>query len=250
MSPPLSLAHVLPVEHGATGDATLTITLLTLGVLASALVGTLVANHLVRRAPVSLLSALGVGILLFLVYDLLKETASLGQGLLATPLLMGGILASFAAGTMIIPLFAREEQGTWLAYAWVLGISMHSLGEGYTLGTEASSANLGRITGIASFLLHKGMEAFTIPVLVGAAVGTRSTIIAAIGITWATLMGALIGVIFGATTLPLLFFAAGAGAVAIAITRLAHATRPDTRHAALTLVGVLLVYAAGLLHEI
>lgn len=249
MSPPLSLAHVLPVEHGATGDATFTIALLTLGVLASAFLGARAGDAFLRRVRLSLLAALSAGMLVFLAYDLLKETASLGQGLLANPMLLLGILASFALGTMIIPTLGREEGDRWLAWAWLAAISLHSLGEGYTLGTEATTAALGSATGIASFLLHKGMEAFTIPILLGSTFGARRATFAAVTLAWITLMGALLGVLLGATTLPLLFFAAGAGSVVIALVRLARKTEPDTRHAVAVLLGVLVVYAAGLLHE-
>lgn len=244
------LAHVLPIEHGAGGDVTLTLGFLTLGVLLSTFFGAFAGDLLSRRVRISLLAALSVGMLLFLVYDLLKETASLGQGLLSNPMLIVGILASFAVGIFIIPVLAREGRDTWIIWAWTIGISLHSLGEGYTLGTEATSADLGNAAGIASFLLHKGMEAFTVPILFGAALGRGKTVLVAVGLTSATLVGALLGLAFGATTLPMLLFAAGAGAVTLALVRLAAVTRPDTRHALAVLVGVLLVYAAGLLHEI
>lgn len=250
MWPPNVLAHVLPVEHGEGGDAALTLALLTTGVLASAFVGAWMGDALLRRIRLSLLAALSAGMLVFLAYDLLKETASLGQGLLANPVLLLGILASFAIGTMIIPTLGREEGDRWLAWAWLAGISLHSLGEGYTLGTEATTANLGSVTGIASFLLHKGMEAFTIPILLGSAFGIRRSVVAAVMLAWVTLSGALMGLMLGATTLPLLFFAAGAGSVVIALVRLARKTEPDARHAAAVLLGILAVHAAGLLHEI
>lgn len=246
---PSALAHVLPVQHGEPGDAALTLGLLTLGVLAATFAGTLAASFLTRRAKLSLLAALSAGMLLFLVYDLLKETASLGQGLLSNVPLLLGILASFAAGTLILPTLG-EDGGMRLALAWVVGISLHSLGEGYTLGTEATTANLGSITGIASFLLHKGMEAFTIPILVGAALTTRRSVLIAAALASATLIGALLGFVLGTTVLPVLFFAAGAGTVAIALVQLARHTEPDTRHALAVLLGVIVVYAAGLLHEI
>lgn len=246
---PSTLAHVLPVEHSEGGDAALTLGLLTTGVLLSAFFGALAGNLLTRRVRLSLLAALSAGMLLFLVYDLLKETASLGQGLLSNPLLLLGILAAFSLGTLILPVLGKDEGDSWVVWAWMIGISLHSLGEGYTLGTEATTANLGSITGISSFLLHKGMEAFTVPILFGAALGMKRTILLAIGLAWATLLGALVGLVFGATTLPLLFFAAGAGCVAIAIVRLSRGTLPDTRHALAVLAGVILVYAAGLLHE-
>lgn len=245
-----ALAHVLPLEHGEGGDAALTLTLLTLGVLASALAGAFAGDLLGRRVKMSLLAAFGAGILLFLVYDLLKETASLGQGLLSNPGLLVGIVTSFAIGTMILPTLGREQRGVWLAWAWLLGIGLHSLGEGYTLGTEATTANLGSVTGIASFLLHKGMETFTIPILLGAALGAKRAMFAAIMLASATLLGALMGLILGPTILPLFFFAAGAGSVAIALVWLARKTEPDARHAVALFLGILVVYAAGLLHEI
>lgn len=94
------------------------------------------------------------------------------------------------------------------------------------------------------------MEAFTVPVLVGAALGWRKATVLALALASATILGGIMGVFLGATILPTLSFAAGAGSVAVALLWLAQKTRPDARHAVAMLVGVLAVYVAGLLHEI
>lgn len=246
---PNALAHLLPIEHGAAGDAALTLGLLALGVFASTLVGVIVGNETTCRLPRGFLTAVSSGMLLFLLFDLFKESAGLGQGILANPLLLVGLLAAFAAGILLVPTIARNDTWSWLAWAWIGGIALHGMGEGYVLGTEAKSADISGVAGIASFLLHKGMEAFTVPILIGAGLGKKLTPLAALALAATTLLAAIAGTSLGSSTLPLFLFAAGAGAAAHVMLRLARDVPTDAKHAAYVLLGVLLVYGAGLLHE-
>ncbi len=140
--------------------------LLAAGVLASALVGILAGDAALRRLPHSLLAAFAVGALLFLLFDLLKESAGLGQGILGDRTLQLALVASFALGALFAPLLS----GAALAWLWTAGIALHGAGEGWVLGSEGAAAEGARPAGAASFLLHKGIEAFTIPLLAGAAV--------------------------------------------------------------------------------
>lgn len=247
---PSVLSHVLPVTHAAGGDALLTLGLLTAGVLVSSLVGLVVANELTCRAQRSVLAALSAGMLLFLLFDLFKESAGLGQAFLARPFFLLALVGAYAAGFLLVPFLGREEASTRLAWAWAFGVSLHGMAEGYILGTEGASADLTRVAGTASFLLHKGMEAFTIPILLTFGMGRGGTLQAALLLAGTTLLGAVLGLVLGSTLVPLVLFASGAGAVSIVMLRLARDAAPTTRSAAWALAGVLLVYAAGLLHEL
>lgn len=250
MSPLSALAHVLPVQHGATGDVALTIGLLTLGVLAASVAGIWIANELNTRIRHGLLAALAAGMLLFLLYDLLKESASLGQSFVARPALLLALVGAYAAAFLLLPAMGREPARFRLAWAWTIGIGIHGMGEGYVLGTEGASADLAAVPGIASFLLHKGMEAFTIPILLTFGMDRWASVVAALALAGMTLAGALAGLMLGATLVPVVLFAAGAGATSVVALRLARHADATPRAAAWALAGVLAVYAAGLLHEL
>lgn len=230
-------------------DATLTLALLGGGVFASALVGIIAGNETSCRLPRGFLAAVSCGMLLFLLFDLLKESAGLGQGIPTNPILMLGLVAAFAGGILLVPTLARGDPWPWLAWAWVGGIALHGMGEAYLLGTEASHADLSGVPGIASFLLHKGMEAFTVPILLGWGLGKTHTPLAAIALAITALIAGIMGATLGNSTLPLFLFAAGAGAAAHVLLRLAREVPPDAKHTAYVFLGVLLVYGAGLLHE-
>ena len=245
---PNALAHLVPLEHGEAAEPVIVILLLTLGVLVALAAGVLAGARLALRAPQAA-RAFAAGGLLFLFYDLLKESASLGQGLLSQPLLPLGLVASFSLGFMLLALRRPGgEARVGLVWLWTLGLAAHSLGEGWTIGTEAATATLTGASGIASFLLHKGFEAFTIPLLAATTLNLRRSTGAVLVLTLATLLSAIAGWLVGPSLLPLLFFAAGAGALAHASLRLG-ANVVGARVAAWALGGFLFVYAAGLLHE-
>src|SRR5439155_25380972 len=124
------------------------------------------------------------------------------------------------------------------------------MGEGWVLGSEdAAASELLRVPGALSFLLHKGIEAFTIPVLAGM-ISSRRALALAAALAGTALFAALGG---GASLLPaatpLFLFAAGSGATCWATLRLAKLGEIDARHVAAMVLGALAVYGAGLLHE-
>lgn len=246
---PNALAHVLPLRHDAGADAVLTLALLALGVLATTLVGLYVSNraqHEPRR--VSMLAALSAGALVLLLFDLLKESASLGQGLLQRPLLMTMLLAAYAAGLLLIPTLGKGEP-IRVAWLWTLGIGLHGAAEGWIVGTEAGTSALAP-TGVASFLLHKAIEAFTIPLVAFVTLTRRDLAGLPLVLALLALAGGVGGWLVGSGQAPLFLFAAGAGAATHALLRLARVIPGDLRHALVVLAGLLLVFAAGLLHEL
>lgn len=245
-----ALGHVLPISHGEGADATLTLALLAIGLVIALAAGLALANRLEAMPRWrTLVAAASAGALVFLLFDLLKESASLGQGLVRNPLLMLALLAAFAAGALFIPLLDKPGNPRRVAWLWSLGISLHGAGEGWIIGTEATTAALSP-TGAASFLIHKGIEAFTIPLVAMVTLTRRDLLAMPVALTLLTIAAAAAGLALGGGIAPLFMFAAGAGAATHALVRLARAIPPDARHAAALVAGVLAVYAAGLLHEL
>lgn len=245
------VAHVLPVQHAEGADAFLTITLLTGGVLATVLLGLFLgrrAQRSTRRRHLAV--AYVAGILLYLLFDLLKESASLGQGLLRNPALILQLLLAFIAGTFLLGASGTTSAPTRIVWAWSAGIGLHGAAEGWIIGTEATVAVLSP-TGTASFLLHKALEGLTIPLVANHAPSRNQLLGASLIITGAALTGAIAGLLVGPSTLPLVFFAGGAGATALAILHAAQRAAPTNRVTLHGLVlGVLTMFAAGVLHEI
>lgn len=250
---PETLLHGLPFRHGEGGDAAATLLLLGIGVAGAAAAGLWVARRLALEPPSFLASsAFSIGALLFLQFDLLKESASLGQGLLNTPQVPLGLVGAFVLAAIGIPVLTRNgSDGSRVAWWWALGISTHGAAEGWIVGTEATDvAPLGAPLGAVSFLLHKALEAFTIRFVAGDALPARFDVGFVGLLAGAAVGGGLLGLWWGPSLLVLVLFAAGAGASAYAVLRLAQQVRPTTLSAAMVALGVVAVYAAGLLHEL
>ncbi|HEV8359796.1 MAG TPA: hypothetical protein VGR28_04990 [Candidatus Thermoplasmatota archaeon] len=221
-------------------------------VLAAVFAGLYAARFIQGNARLAALAGpFSAGALLFLFFDLVKETASLGQGLVRDPLLQLGLLAAFAGGALLLPAFAKGEAGSLrLAWLWALGIAAHGAGEGWIIGTEAGSASVTAPLGVASFVLHKVIEGFTIPVVAGAVLRGRDAWGISAMLAGVAVVGGLAGFASGSGLAPLVLFAAGGGAAAFAILRLGSLRSFGLREAAVMVLGVVVVYLAGLLHEI
>ena len=248
-----ALAHALPIEHGRDSEPVITIALLVAGVFAALLAGLLLARRAMQadaRAQHAA-AALALGALLFLFFDLLKETASLGQGVVTRPLYQGGLLLAFAAGLVGLAWWggAGGVAGPRLAWAWAIGIAAHGMGEGWIVGTEAYSTAFAEPTQAASFLLHKLIEGFSILLVANTRLSTRATLAMAAVVSALALVGALAGFALGAGTAPAVLFAGGAGATALAIMLLSRRVPPNVATAAWVAAGVVVIYAAGVLHQ-
>lgn len=244
------LLHLLPVAHSAAADPYLVLGLVFLGVLLAAIAGFLGAHQVLRRGTIAALAVgFSAGALLFLFFDLVKEAASLGQGLVAAPLLQLGLVAAFALGALALAWLGRGAAPLRLAWLWTLGIMAHGAGEGWIIGTEAASAEVAPL-GMLSFLLHKGIEAFTVPVVAGLVLRTGQAAAMGVAIAAATLVAGLAGFLVGSGPAPLFLFAAGAGAAAFALLRLGSLARPTPLQTTAMVLGVVAVYGAGLLHEL
>lgn len=228
------------------------IALLGVGVFAAVFVGALVAESVRTMGwAAPLLPPFVAGALVFLLHDLLKESASLGQGLVSNPLLQAGLLASFTLGVLFLPyLGGGLEQPAGLAWLWSLGIAAHGAGEGWIVGTEVGAPELLAPLGTASFLLHKGIEGATIPVVAGAALRPTPTAMMAFTIAAVAVVAAAGGHAFPHGQPALFLFAVGAGALTFAVVRTSSMFVITTRSGLALVVGLAAVYGAGLLHEL
>jgi zinc transporter ZupT len=247
---PSILLHGLPFEHGTATDANLVLFLLAVGTFAAALAGLFIGRR-VAATPSwhGFGTAFSAGALLFLFYDLVKEAAGLGQGVVGRPTFSLGLLVAFSAGLLAVAWLGRGR-GARLspAWAWVLGLAAHGGGEGWIVGTEAAQGAALAPLGALSFLLHKGVEAFTLASLATTTIQAATKMAIALGL--AVLAGAVGGLWLGAGYAPLVLFASGAGAMGYVVVRLGRSLRLDMREAVALLGGIVFVFAAGLLHEI
>lgn len=246
---PSLLLHAVPVRHSEEADPWITIGLTTLGVFSAILAGLIIGNR-ARRTPTGRKAALGfaAGALLFLFFDLLKEAASLGQGLVTQPILQAGLVLSFVLGLLAFAAVPAEREAR-VAWAWALLVAAHGAGEAWIVGTEAFTALVTEPTQAASFLLHKVAEGFTIPLVAGVALSTRQIGGMAAALAAIALVGAVGGFVLGPGLAPLAFFAIGAGGAAFAILRLAKQSTLTFAYAAWVALGLVFIYLAGVLHE-
>lgn len=248
---PEVLLHAVPIRHGAASDPWLVGGLLVAGVALSVGVGVVAANRGLAAGHHRAAAGLAAGALLFLFFDLLKGSAGLGQGLLGSPLLQLALVAAFLSGILLVPAFSRDgADADAVAFAWACGVAAHSAGEGWIIGTAAFSADVAAPLGTASFLIHKVVEGASIPIVGGLGLRGRPAWLATAVVTVAAATGFAAGLAAGPGTGPTLLFAAGAGATAYAALRLAARATLETRQATWIALGALVVYAAGLLHEI
>lgn len=245
------LAHGVPFRHGAEAEPWIAIGLVFAGVLLVVYAGLWVARLAqASQANRVLAVAFSAGALLFLFFDLLKESASLGQPLIRSPLLQLALFVAFGAGALALAGFrgARKDSLT-LAWFWLLGISAHGAGEGWIVGTEAATADITAPLQAASFLLHKAAEAFTIPLVAGVRLANSTMMGMSVTMAGVALVSSIAGLLLDAAVAPMLFFALGAGATAFAILRLSGRFDLTFQQIASVVLGVLFVYVAGMLHE-
>lgn len=270
---PEIILHAIPIRHGAASDPYIVLGLTTLGVLGALAAGMLLGARIMREPSSSVRStatAILAGAILFLLYDLLKQTASLGQGLTGSPLYQATLLAAFVAGAAALPLATKtaldtsarsassiptpllrnDVGGTALLWAWAVGIGMHGAGEAWIVGTEALTADITAPFQATSFLVHKLVEGATIPVVAALAASRRMTLAASALLALLALAAGAAGYAWGGGRTPVVLFALGAGAATSALLMLARRIPWDVKHVLLVGAGVALIYLAGLLHEL
>ncbi|HJR49544.1 MAG TPA: ZIP family metal transporter [Gemmatimonadales bacterium] len=217
----------------------------------------------IDRKWIDFFLSLTIGLLVFLAVDALEEALETSAlvpgayqglalvvfGLLGTPLVIGAI------GEWRTRVKGARSP-LWVAALIAFGIGLHNLGEGLAIGTSYATGEIALGTFlVVGFLLHNTTEGLGI---VTPLAGERPRLLTLV------LLGALAGLptvigawIGGFTYSPVwttLFFAVGAGAIALVVyelwrlfARRSPAGLLAPLNAAGVLVGMLVMYATGLL---
>jgi len=202
------------------------------------------------------LPALAVGVLFWSLYDLLQETAGLGIGTasswtqaISLSLLALGVVASGYASAF----GTRQRLPYILAYVWSLGLAFHSAGEGIVMGHDfGTGESILDFAQGASFVLHKFAEGTTVFAILALA-RFRPVDLAATGLIAGgpVALGAATGFLGAPGGLAVFMFSLAAGSTIYVISFLV--SRFDVRsirHVLVMVLGLLLMYGAGLLHQL
>jgi ZIP family zinc transporter len=201
-----------------------------------------------------ILSGLSVGILGASFFDLVKETAGLSGSTLKSSLDLTNV-AAFSAALLALLVVHRWSQGAGgfagSLYGWaILGIGLHSLGEGVTIGYDFSTGfTLLSLPQVSSFLLHKVAEGLTIGALL---YSSKASIASSVPLGIVAGIPVALGTVFGLTGLPVgvstIFFAGAAGATLYAMVNLYPVDRRSAFAVAI-LLGFIYMYLSGVLHQ-
>lgn len=237
---------------------------LALGVIAGAtIVLGLPVGRLTRSAPVvrQFLSAIAVGVLVFLVWDVLAHAwepideavapgdrnvgAAVGYGLLMTLGLAIGLLTlvwyerRLPAGTQL--------EGAKLAVLIAVGIGLHNFAEGLAIGQSAAAGEIGLATVlVVGFALHNATEGFGITAPIAGGAKPSWPFLGLLGLIGGgpTLLGTAVGHSFTSEPVSVVFLALAAGSILYVVIQLigvaARARRTD-----ILSVGLLVGLVAG-----
>lgn len=186
------------------------------------------------------LSAGAVGVLLFLVWDVLSAAwepidALLAEGSGCPLLLVNGLLfaGGIAVGLLSIPLFMQLFQGSKdaaevsprrLSVLIAVGIGLHNMAEGLAIGQSAATGKIALATVlVVGFALHNATEGFGI--VAPLAGGDRRPswaflLLLALIAGGPTILGTIIGSIFVSEQLSILFLSLAAGSILYVIIQL------------------------------
>ena len=244
---------------------------LVLGLIAGAtIVLGLPIGRLTKPAPVlrQLLSAVAVGVLVFLVWDVLSAAwepidgalGSLHEGDGGLAKAIGyGLLMLLGVGVGLLALVGYERRlpgleldGPKLAMMIAIGIGLHNFAEGLAIGQSAASGEIGlAVLLVIGFGLHNATEGFGIVAPLGAS-GQRPSwpyllLLGLIG-GGPTLLGTVIGHGFTSEPVSVVFLSLAAGSILYVVIQLigvaARARRTD-----LLSVGLLIGLTAGFLTD-
>ncbi|MCA1983925.1 ZIP family metal transporter [Nocardioides nematodiphilus] len=244
---------------------------LLLGLIAGAtIVLGLPIGRLTKPAPVlrQLLSAIAVGVLVFLVWDVLSAAwepidgalGALHEGDGGLGKAIGyGLLMLVGVGVGLLALVGYERRlpgmeldGRKLAMMIAIGIGLHNFAEGLAIGQSAASGEIGlAVLLVIGFGLHNATEGFGIVAPLGAE-GERPSwpyllLLGLIG-GGPTLLGTVIGHGFTSEPVSVVFLSLAAGSILYVVIQLigvaARARRTD-----LLSVGLLIGLTAGFLTD-
>jgi ZIP family zinc transporter len=196
-----------------------------------------------RSASIGLrviLSAGAVGVLLFLVWDVLSAAwepidALLADGSNPPLLFLDGLLfaAGIAVGLLSIPLFMQIARGSKdtaeipprrLAVLIAVGIGLHNMAEGLAIGQSAVTGQIALATVlVVGFALHNATEGFGIVAPLAGDEHRPSwgfLLLLALIAGGPTILGTIIGSIFVSEQLSMLFLSLAAGSIIYVIIQL------------------------------
>ncbi|MBV8280570.1 MAG: multicopper oxidase domain-containing protein [Candidatus Eremiobacteraeota bacterium] len=227
----------------------------------------------VPRSWIAFANAIAIGVLFFLLFDILRQAgeplgdalSKMQQGLGAGPFVWLTIVyvAGLGAGLVGLVFFSRfvlakqraavAEGGILspmaLATTIALGIGLHNFSEGLAIGQSAATGAIGlAVLLIIGFGLHNMTEGFGIAApLVGsdAHVGWRQILMLGLIGGGPTFLGTVIGYRFVSPTLSVLFLTLAAGAIIYVIGEMTKAGG-RVGHKELATVGVFLGFILGL----
>ncbi len=208
----------------------------------------------------TLLVSLSTGILLFLFADVTGDATRLAnQSNLGSALFAIGIILGLAGPAMISRRSFRhsgnpERRAGPLGTAYTIAgaIGLHNLGEGLAIGAAYGTGQFA-LTAllIFGFAVHNGTEGLGIlGPLTSTPVQLRDPLAMGFIAGFPTVLGSVLGSATSSGLISALFFSAAAGAllyVIIEMLRVVHSMKRDTSIIVGIMVGVLLMYATGLL---
>ena len=217
----------------------------------------------VDRKWIDFFLSLTIGLLVFLGVDALEEALATSafvpgafQGL---ALVMFGLLGTPLIIAALGEWRARKRGGRspfWVAALIAFGIGLHNLGEGLAIGTSYATGEIALGTFLViGFLLHNTTEGLGIVTpLAGERPKIRTLLALGALAGVPTIIGAWIGGFTYSPVWTTLFFAIGAGAIVLVVyelwrlfARRSPAALLAPLNAAGVLIGMLIMYATGLL---
>jgi ZIP family zinc transporter len=194
--------------------------------------------RVVTGAPLALLNALAVGVLLFLFVDVMEHAVEpVEEALSAGDSRFWSLLAFLAlgigAGLLSLVYYGQRwvrpgaTSARRLALLIALGIGLHNFAEGLAIGNAAHTGALGlAATLIVGFGLHNATEGFGIAApLAGQPVGWGFLVMAGVIGGGPTFLGTLAGVRVASTPISVLFLALAAGSILFVVGELFAAGR-------------------------
>lgn len=216
------------------------------------------------------LLSLSAGILLFLFADVAAEGVEFADAGNVPYLFVVGLLLGLLVPVAVsrrgsirragpapaAPADARPAVSgaakLFTAYSISFGVGLHNFGEGLAIGTAYAAGALSLTTLLVlGFFLHNSMEGLGITAPI-ASIRTRWREPVMLGFLagFPTVLGSMVGSVAASDALSALFFAAAAGAllfVIVELLRLTAAPKPTVSVYAGIALGVLVMYATGLL---
>ncbi|MDQ2741334.1 MAG: ZIP family metal transporter [Chloroflexota bacterium] len=192
------------------------------------------------------LNAIAIGILFFLLYDVLSNAIApvnialqhriTGTFIVDLVALIGGLTIGLLGLVAFEQRFLRRDgrdgpTGVTLGYMIATGIGMHNFAEGLAIGQAATSGVLQlAVLLIIGFGLHNMTEGFGIAAPLGGNASWRFIALAGLIGGGPTFLGTLIGVAFHAALVYILFLALAAGSIIYVLSQLLPLLRRAQAH--------------------